>query len=137
MRANSRRGPLNCARGHREPRRRCRLGHARDLDERLARRIVRMFRRFIQIKHRGETNISSRHDCGPLSLRLAGDDRGQFVVQIRPCCAVVLGLEGRIGDASFFEQKGIELRFDLADRDPLTVRALVGVVEVRAAIEHV
>ena len=51
--------------------------------------------------------------------------------------AVHLGLERRVVEAGLLQQQGVELRLDRAQRDPAPAGALVGVVELRAAVEQV
>ena len=94
-------------------------------------------RGLVHVEDRRETDVGAVHDGAPLILGLGGDHRGQLFAEAIPLAAVHLRLEGRVVDARLLQEQGVELRLDRADRDPAAVAALVGVVEVRAAIQQV
>ena len=93
--------------------------------------------RFAHAEHGGETDVGALEQVAPFGPGLATDYRGQRVVKRRPAVAIHLFLERRVGDLGLFQQERIELRLQRRDRDPSAVRALVGVVEVGAAVQEV
>ena len=97
-----------------------------------------MLDRLADAKHRGEADVAALHDSAPLVARLRAEHLRQLRLELRPAVPVLeVALPLGAVEAGLFEQQGVELRLDRADGDVLAVGALVGVVEVGAAVEHV
>ena len=118
-------------------RRWCRLDDAIHFDEGIPRQVVCMQGGFVHIKHRCDAGIAALENGTPRIARPGGEDGRQLFLECRPLAAIPLGFEGWIINAGFFQKQRIKLRFDGAYRQPLAVAALVGVVEMGAAIEQV
>src|SRR5262249_8921027 len=93
------------------------LGHAVTLDENLARRHVRMFRRLRHGEDRREADVGAFHDLAPVRARFALEHLGQLLLQRGPGLAVHLRVEVGVGEISMLAQQRIELRLDRTDRD--------------------
>ena len=96
-------------------RRRRRLYAALMLDEGLSRGKVRMLWRIEQANDRSRTGITAFEQFRPLSPRLRQEHGLELLLQLGPFCAIVLRIEGVVGETGKLAQVRIKLRLDRAD----------------------
>src|SRR5690606_15569589 len=120
-----------------EARCRGRLQEAIALDESTTRPIMRMQRGLLQAEHRGETDVRTLQQRTPLLATALAEQPSQACLQTWPGATVHLRSEVRLVQANEIQQLRVERRFDRSDRYVFAVGARIGVVEVRAAIDHV
>ena len=111
---------------------------AGNVDEGVARNVMRVLRCFGHGEHGGEAHVGAFHDFAPLGLCFLFDDDLQLGFKGGPLRWIHLfGECWVVGEASLFEEQCIELRFDAADGNVFVVLALEDVVEVCAGVEQV
>ena len=128
---------LDFAFGAAEARRGRGLNNAGDLVEGVARAGVRVIGRFPGFEHGSEADVGAFEDLFPFGAALGAHDGGDAVLHFGPAGAIVLLRQGFLREAGELEQFGVELRLDRAERDVLAIERFVGVVVVRAGVEHV
>src|SRR3954451_13379860 len=129
------------ARRAREPRRGRRLHEPVDVDERLPGTDVRVRRRLTGGQHRRDASVHTIEQRGPLVTRPGGERPLEKRTHLGPAGDVVLTrkllAEAKSGLTEHPHQLREELSLECTDRNPPAVRALVGVVERRTAVEQV
>ena len=108
-----------------------------DVDQRPARREVRVVARLGEGQHRRGAGVGADEQLRPFVAGAGLEAVGEDLAQRFLAGGVELG--GQVGGVELEDpqQFGVELRFDRADREELAVGGLVGVVERLAGVEQV
>src|SRR5476649_1313728 len=130
-------GSLHAFLGTREARRGGGLREAQHVDIGVARLGVCVLRGLLHGENRCEADVGAFHDRAPFVARLALEHALEPALELRPRLAIHLRRQRLALQAGLLEQQIVELRLDRADRDELAVLGFVGVVEMRAAVQHV